>query len=98
MAGTCPSCTDDRLCPECAADFELLKRHPDPVQRLADLAWLRDFYAQQTRIDDDLMPTIEQLDERMQAYGREAVVTHMVYLMDVCDGRRMYRERTGGAA
>ena len=98
MADTCPSCTEFRLCSECAADFELLKRHPDPVQRLADLAWLRDYWEQQRAIDDDLMPTIDQLDERMQAYGREAVVTHLVYLQDVSEGRRAYRERTSGAA
>ena len=55
-AGTC-TCSDGTLCPECAADLELLKTHTDPVQRIADLAWLRDFYAQPSRIDDDLMPS-----------------------------------------
>ena len=75
MADTCPACTDDHLCSECAADFELLKRHPDPIQRLADLTWLADYWEQTApSIAADLRPTDAELRELLDDGGRETVV------------------------
>ena len=75
MADTCPACTGDCLCSECAADFELLKRHPDPVQRLADLTWLADYWEQTApSVALDLGPTAAQLRELLDKGGREGVV------------------------